>query len=157
MNNQKFFTVLIVLIMNLGPFFAFGQDNLPRLMYPNDQFTNSTNDTLFILSYGDFRKTLIKLNEAEVNQLRVDLLKQKVQALEDKTFLADSICQLRKMESDFWKMKLDETDKLLEASSKEKVELQYENERIRRSRVYYMTGGLIGGILITTLLVIGTN
>lgn len=153
MKKQILVLVLFMVFMHS----AVCQSSVPGYLYPGQHYENIGQDTIFLLKYADFRKTLIKLNEAEVNVLRVNLLKQKIQALEDKSFLCDSVGQLRKLEAEFWRKELDKNDRALEEKTKVNVELRYENDRIRRSRLYYLTGGLIAGILATSLLVISAD
>ncbi len=139
--------ILGILVLVLFVTVAHAQSGL---IYPENNFVNTTSDTLFFLP----KSKVIALKKLQTNYLFSLEKIKKYEALTEnykkRILTSDSLNLLRKIESDIWFSKLQNNDRALEEQKKLNLKLNDDKNRIRRSRIYYF----IGGVLATSIVVI---
>ncbi len=120
---------------------------------PGESFTNQSEEVLFFMPRTHVVKLLNYKTKAEFDSIRVEKYKEMVGLMEMRKIEADTAISLRSYEAQYWKRELDLTDRELEQVRIDKEALRTENDRIRRSRIYY----LLAGVLASSVVFIALN
>ncbi len=119
-----------------------------QLLLPAANFTNETNDTLFILPSKQVKALLSDAVSNDINLEKLKLYQQKVILNEERIALADSAIQMKKLEAEFWHQQLLSNDQSLENQRIENMKLIDDKNRIRKSRIYYLVAGFVAGAFV---------
>lgn len=120
---------------------------------PGQSYTNQSTEVLFYMPQSKVVKLLNYKTKAEFDSIRVEKYKELVANMELRIIEADTAIGLRNYEAQYWKMQLESNDRELENVRIQKETLLHENDRIRRSRIYY----LLAGVVATSIVYIGLN
>lgn len=137
-------SILFILIAGM----TFGQS---QKLNPGQSFTNSGNDTLYIIPMHQVKSLLSDAVSNDINLQKLTLYKQKISLFEERSALVDSAMTMKKLEADYWHDQLLKNDQLLENQKIENLKLIDDKNRIRQSRVYYLVAGMIAGAVIISL------
>jgi len=128
------------------------QETIGKLS-PGQTYTNQSNEVIFYMPQTKVVKLLNYKTKAEFDSIRVEKYKDLIANMELRIIEADSAIGLRNYEAQYWKMQLEGNDRELEQERIQKETLLHENDRIRRSRVYY----LLAGVVATSIVYISLN
>ena len=142
---MKYLTLLICLLFSLLNINA--QQTLGKLN-PGESYINQSNEVIFYMPRSKVVKLLNYQTKAEFDSMRVAKYKELVGNMEMRMIEADSAISLRSIEADFWKMQLEKNDRELEQVRIQNANLDYENNRIRKSRLYYVIGGIVATSIV---------
>lgn len=145
MKKMKFFYPLFFLSMLIW-FNSFGQNQ--GFIDPQKTFTNNSSDTLFFTTMDNFNKILVQGVKLQIAEKKVSLFEEQVATINARIFTSDSAIALRSAEADFWKMKLEMNDKLLENQRIENLHLNDKNRKLRNSRLYFFVGGILASSIV---------
>jgi hypothetical protein len=143
---MKHYLFIITTLLGLNSA-SLAQQTIGKLE-PNEDFTNQTGEVLFYMP----RETAIELlnteTKAEFDSIRVEKYKLLVANMENRIIECDSAIGLRSLEADYWKMQLESNDRELEHVRIQNENLKYDIERIRKSRRYYVIGGIVATSIV---------
>lgn len=145
-------TTLYVILLLCASVSVHAQQTTGKLN-PGESFVNQSESVVFYMPKSKVVTFLNYQTKAEFDSMRVEKYKELVANMEMRVMEADSAISLRNYEAQYWKMQLESNDRQLEQVRIQKETLQYENDKIRRSRIYY----LLGGMVATSILYIGLN
>lgn len=147
MRNLFFILALVCFFSALN-----GQETVGKLN-PGESFTNQSQETIFYMPRKQVVKLLNYKTKAEFDSIRVEHYKELVSTMEQRKIEADTAISLRSLEAEYWKRELEKNDRELEQERIMKEQLRFENDKIRRSRIYY----LLAGVVATSVVYIGLN
>lgn len=136
---KHLFNLLLVLITAST---SFSQQTTGKIM-PGESFTNRSDEVIFYMPKPKVVEMLNCETHREYDSLRIMKYKDLVLNMDMRINTCDSAITLKKLEADYWKMQLDKNDRELEKVRIDKETLISENERIRKSRIYYTLGGIL--------------
>jgi len=125
MKKSKTAYVMVCLFILMG-FMSFGQNQ--GFIDPQETFSNTSSDTLFFTTMDNFNKILGQGVKLQICQKKVSLFEEQVATMNNRIFNSDSAIALRSAEADFWKMKLETNDLLLEQQRIENLHLNDKTE-----------------------------
>ena len=135
------YTILLLLIAL--PFTGSIAQESEGIMQPGETFTNNTNEVLFYMPKAKVINLLNYETQAEFNTMRIEKYKELVSTMQMRAAVSDSAITLRSLEAEYWKMQLEKNDDELMQVKIDKEKLLDENQRIRRSRLYYTLAGIV--------------
>ncbi len=115
---------------------------------PEESYTNTSREVIFYMPRSKVVKLLNCQTQAEFDSLRVEKYKELVKNMQMRIIESDSAISLRGFEADYWKRELDKNDRELEQIKIQNAHLEYENNRIRKSRIYYVLGGIVASSVV---------
>jgi len=145
MKKSKTAYVMVCLFILMG-FMSFGQNQ--GFIDPQETFSNTSSDTLFFTTMDNFNKILGQGVKLQICQKKVSLFEEQVATMNNRIFNSDSAIALRSAEADFWKMKLETNDLLLEQQRIENLHLNDKNRKLRNSRLYFFVGGILASSVV---------
>ncbi len=123
-------------------------EDISGKILPGENFNNNTSDTLVYINNVILDRILkLKIN-FEIAEKKVTLLEEQVTLLEQRKFAGDSAIALKSMEAEYWYGKLQQNDEELLMQKKRNIELNHENNKIRRSRIYYFIAGVVASSIV---------
>lgn len=150
---MKKIILLITLIVFTALCYSQEYEKISGYIPPGSTFSNNTSDTLIFIN-TDFLDRILQVKiKYNIAVRKIELLKEQVSVLEQRKQASDSAINLKSNEAEFWRMKLLANDDELKEQRIMNAELRYENNRIRKSRIYY----ILGGILATTIVYIAVK
>lgn len=145
MKKSKTAYLLLLLFLITG-FLSQAQNQ--GFIDPQNTFTNTSSDTLFFTTMDNFDKILGHGVKLQICQKKVSLFEEQVATMNNRIFTSDSAIALRSAEADFWKMKLETNDLLLEQQRIENLHLNDKNRKLRNSRLYFFVGGILASSVV---------
>lgn len=140
--------ISIFLLLSLLATMGFGQS---RKLNPGQTYANNTQDTLYIIPIQKVKSLLSDAVSNDINVQKLNLYKSKLSLYEERSALADSAINIKRLEAEYWHDLLLKNDQRLENQQLENLKLVDDKNRIRQSRVYYLVAGVIAGAVIVSL------
>lgn len=140
--------ISIFLLLSLLATMGFGQS---RKLNPGQTYANNTQDTLYIIPIQKVKSLLSDAVSNDINVQKLNLYKSKLSLYEERSALADSAINMKRLEAEYWHDLLLKNDQRLENQQLENLKLVDDKNRIRQSRVYYLVAGVIAGAVIVSL------
>lgn len=117
-------------------------------LQPGESFTNSSDEVLFYLPRAKVIKMLNYQTRVEFDSVRIEKYQDLVSTMQLRVAACDSAITLRSLEADYWKMQLEKNDDELMQVQIDKEKLLDENQRIRKSRLYYTLAGIVASSIV---------
>jgi len=143
--------ILFVLIIALFSHCVYTQEESASIIgkiLPGHSYTNTTSDTLVYFDMEMLDKFLILKIKADISERKIMLLQEQMMVNDERAMLSDSAIAVKSAEAEFWRIKLLQNDQQLLESQKQNINLHYENQNIRKSRVYYFIAGVIATSIV---------
>lgn len=140
--------IIVILIMLSSCVFAQDTENKTGYIFPGDNFENSFSDTLMYMPIKKVDSILKMETRCDIIKRKMLLFKEKIANLEERRFLCDSAIAIKKAEADFWHQKLMNNDIKLEEYRIKNLELIDQNNRIRKSRIYFILAGIVASSIV---------
>ncbi len=137
MRNSLLF-ILLLSIMGLN-----AQQPTTGKLNPGESYTNQSGEVVFYMPRAKVIKLLDYQTKAEFDSMRVEQYKALVKNMQLRIVETDSAVSLRNYEASYWKMQLENNDRELEKVRIDKETLHYENMQLRKSRFYFLLGGIV--------------
>ena len=137
----------ILLILMLSSSMAWAQSTI-GIIPPGGSHTNNNTYKEYFLPESKIIDFLNLKTQSEMDSLRILKYQELTKNYEERIYLADSTTSLLRIESQIWHSKLQQNDLLLEEEKKVNIHLRDENQRIRRSRIYYMLAGVVATSIV---------
>ena len=144
---------IILLILFLGCFSAYSQSPTVGIIRSGDTYTNDHDSKVYYMPESKVMKYLDLQTKVEIDSARISKYQELITNYEERIFLADSSTALKRIEADIWYRKLQENDSALEIQRVENIRLKDDNNRIRKSRIYYF----VAGILSSSIFIMATK
>lgn len=132
---------LLILAISLS-ISAWTQNSNTGIIRTGESHTNHNPYKEYYLPESAVLKLLDIQTKAEMDSIRVEKYKELAAHCQERIDLADSTNALLRVENQIWYSKLHTNDLLLEDEKKTNIELRDDNQRIRKSRLYYFIAGL---------------
>ncbi len=145
---MKQLVTIAILIMLSSCVFAQNTENKIGYVFPGENFQNSFSDTLMYMPIKKVDSILKMETRCDIIKRKMLLFKEKIANLEERRFLCDSAISIKKAEADFWHEKLMNNDIKLEEYRIKNLELINDNNRIRKSRIYYLVAGIVASGIV---------
>ena len=133
-------------------FFPLTAQETTGIIRPGENFLNNTQEALYFLPRTSVVKLFNYKTRADLDSIRVDRFRDLSRVCESRLQYADSTIALKQNEAEYWKSQLEKTDAELLNQKKLNLRLKDENQKVKKSRVYYLLGGTVAsGIILIAL------
>lgn len=139
--------LVIVIFLLLVSVENYAQQTVGKIL-PGENFTNHTEELIFYMPRSKAVTLMNYQTKVEFDSIRLEKYKQLTSTMEMRIAKADSAITLRALEAEYWKMQLEKNDRELEQIRIKKEMLVDENQRIRKSRIYYTLAGMIAASIV---------
>jgi hypothetical protein len=139
---------IIISFIFIAPFLNLFSQPTEGVLQPGQSFTNNSSQVLFYMPKPKVVKLLNYQTRTEIDSLRIIKYKELVGNMEMRVAASDSAITLRSLEAEYWKMQLEKNDRELEQVKIDKEALISENNKIRKSRIYYTLAGILATSIV---------
>lgn len=144
MKHLIFFLYLIIISITA----SYSQISDVGIIKPGDSYTNDHDFKVYYMPESKVVKFLDMQTKTEMDSIRILKYKELTNNYQERIFTADSALALKRIEAEIWYSKLQENDRALEEQRIINIKLVDDNNKIRKSRLYYFAGGVLAASIV---------
>lgn len=122
--------------------------NESGIIRPGETHTNETSQNEYFLPESKVIDLLKTETKADFDALKIEKYKELLAEYQEKDLFQDSLATIARIEADIWHQKLQNNDQALEEQRKINIQLVDDNNKIRKSRIYYFFAGVVATAIV---------